>query len=947
MKERQEPFMEQQVKIAKQILTKLGDFSTMSPDEDLQQNISTTAEILLSVGDLDDFPEEISDLFVQCFSQLTVQIPILATLLSLLHINKPVFSQLVVWKVGVRLLQALGDDDVSTAKLLSKTIACLSASGSFLIGSPSPDGGIGLSWLMEQLIGVVDAELSSGSSLPPPGQIAAYLLSTLCVWAAGELRSTGNQAVLQSALDVLTRLLSGWSSPFAEGGLQAVFNLSTIDPDVLLPGISEGPPESRCWDSLWEACHVAVGVLEAVPTQGAEGSSVDSPLPSCMLPVWVTLMKDHSIEDTAKLSFDVSFATQLGDLFNGRIVGSHATHCLPGGGSWLRARFAVFDIESSDHARSCCQLSSLDKFIAVDYFADIVHFFDPIINDDGTKLGSIDLMAQHLLAVSKHFSVDAHLEYALVEMLFQLLLQQPNSNSSSSMLSALICRLMLELCKKDPVGYPPVVAFAANTVFQLVPEVDYLSGMEFGKWFAFHLLNTNLSWPYWDFWASELEDSLQESSLSSLVELFIKYILDKCFQASVPDKLKAVFPAPWHSLNPALNGIVIPARCPLFPPENPLLDETPPYSSILANYLLTEEDRVDLMAAAAQLKTMLDKKANPDDVTEWLDGLQLQVTAESEPLICWRGCLLVQTLLYKGSSDTALSAMIGLLDRYSETIRTAAITEESQLDILAMLTEVFSSDSYMYRLVLNEMLRRGQLSVLVAAKGLTLTSCEPYTSDHLSFSIAQLHVHPAVVQCIEGVMDRTLDFVNAAIAERAHLGGDMLFDETADLTPGQPMEVSTHVPHEHPVQRVDVDDDEDDDTFAQRKRARRENDDDEGVKVDSVGMEGMDINQATEAEDPIWLADEAVKSALRNSRGVYALFLKGFAEGIHRLGAEASWSLIARSLLRRLLRVFHGTEKHLSHLYKQRVLISLPRGEIEEYLKQLPFSTGQWIAQLQ
>jgi hypothetical protein len=36
--------------------------------------VRTATEILLSVGDLDDFPQEISDLFVQCFSQLTVQV---------------------------------------------------------------------------------------------------------------------------------------------------------------------------------------------------------------------------------------------------------------------------------------------------------------------------------------------------------------------------------------------------------------------------------------------------------------------------------------------------------------------------------------------------------------------------------------------------------------------------------------------------------------------------------------------------------------------------------------------------------------------------------------------------------------------------------------------------------------------------------------------------------
>ena len=95
---------------------------------------------------------------------------------------------------------------------------------------------------------------------------------------------------------------------------------------------------------------------------------------------------------------------------------------------------------------------------------------------------------------------------------------------------------------------------------------------------------------------------------------------DKCYHASLPEKLKAVFPAPWHSLHPALHGTVLPARCPLFPPEIPLPDgeeEAPVYSSVLPNYPLattttttTEAEAVDsttsdLMAAAAQLKAML------------------------------------------------------------------------------------------------------------------------------------------------------------------------------------------------------------------------------------------------------------------------------------------------------------------------------------------------------
>jgi hypothetical protein len=58
------------------------------------------------------------------------------------------------------LLQALGEDDVCTAKLLCKTIACLGACGSFAISKQDQDQDhlrMGLSGIMEQLVGVVDA----------------------------------------------------------------------------------------------------------------------------------------------------------------------------------------------------------------------------------------------------------------------------------------------------------------------------------------------------------------------------------------------------------------------------------------------------------------------------------------------------------------------------------------------------------------------------------------------------------------------------------------------------------------------------------------------------------------------------------------------------------------------------------------------------------------------
>jgi len=87
-----------------------------------------------------------------------------------------------------------------------------------------------------------------------------------------------------------------------------------------------------------------------------------------------------------------------------------------------------------------------------------------------------------------------------------------------------------------------------------------------------------------------------------------------------------------------------------------------------------------------------------------------------------------------------------------------------------MLSEVFASDSHQYHSVLHEMLRRGQVSVAVAAKALSSCDIEPYSAEQLHVTIARLHLDPAVAQCIETVIDRTLDFVHAAIAERSLLG---------------------------------------------------------------------------------------------------------------------------------------------------------------------------------
>ena len=113
-----------------------------------------------------------------------------------------------------------------------------------------------------------------------------------------------------------------------------------------------------------------------------------------------------------------------------------------------------------------------------------------------------------------------------MEALFQQLLQPPQPLLLA--LHAGLFKLLLVLCRADPL-LPPVVALAANISFQMAPDLDPACWRELARWllpsiiylipypiyylillfirFSFHLTNTKLSWPYWNFWLDELAEA--------------------------------------------------------------------------------------------------------------------------------------------------------------------------------------------------------------------------------------------------------------------------------------------------------------------------------------------------------------------------------------------------------------------------------------------------------
>jgi hypothetical protein len=144
------------------------------------------------------------------------------------------------------------------------------------------------------------------------------------------------------------------------------------------------------------------------------------------------------------------------------------------------------------------------------------------VGEDGTKLGSLELLSAHLLAVGKLFpGSQEDISYSLVELLLQTLLSRPDSPP----LHASVFRLLLELSRKQPL-FTPVVALGANAVFQLVPLLDITAAAAFGRWFASHLINTQLSWPaqFWDFWVGELAEAEQVNIFIFRIHSVYSYI---------------------------------------------------------------------------------------------------------------------------------------------------------------------------------------------------------------------------------------------------------------------------------------------------------------------------------------------------------------------------------------------------------------------------------------
>ena len=260
------------VGMGKALLTALCDYTLMETTDDIPSNILQLSEVFVSSGDLDDYADEYSDLFVKSFGQLSVQVPIVSTLLALISKNNREFTTLVLDKLCFITSLSINEGDILVSKLALRGLASLCSCNVLAIEG---EGGLisvitPLLALMDQALGEFKSSnsnnkrlplMQTGSKIQIQGSLACYLVASTLPYCAEVLHnSAAGKVLLLKCAATIREVEQKYKSPFDVGGTHAIVHENVIDEAAA----GEGPNETSVWDNLWSACHAATESINKV-----------------------------------------------------------------------------------------------------------------------------------------------------------------------------------------------------------------------------------------------------------------------------------------------------------------------------------------------------------------------------------------------------------------------------------------------------------------------------------------------------------------------------------------------------------------------------------------------------------------------------------------------------------------------------------------------------------
>lgn len=234
-------------------------------------------------GDLSRYPEDISNTFVKCFCQLTMQAPVIATLLSIIARSNREFIELVLQKTLTQFNASLKSGDVLVARNLFRVLSCLASTNTISLEGGVEPNSSGFIDLIKLLCSIAEFEVFSISQYSIGVEAAIFILSSCVPYYANLLHLSGINnaeiAQLSSRISAICRAVapidenqtaSCRASRYDVGGSHAVFHVSiegTTPPMCAHDTTSVYTPQSTspvgavCWDSLWEVGFIVTASL--------------------------------------------------------------------------------------------------------------------------------------------------------------------------------------------------------------------------------------------------------------------------------------------------------------------------------------------------------------------------------------------------------------------------------------------------------------------------------------------------------------------------------------------------------------------------------------------------------------------------------------------------------------------------------------------------------------
>lgn len=700
--------------MAKELLTKIGDMSDEQwscEDDDLVNILQALATAFVDSGDLVTYSEDVAELFSECLSTLPMQSPIIATVLALISkasnitgaddVNSEqsgggVFASVVVDTLMSKFHMSWICKDVLTCKIVLRSFAtlfnCVSMDETFL-------------QLLNMLLDTAYAgwvDRAGKVGVTNSGKTATYLLGTVIPWVVNSLLSIENgRQVLEKSLPLFARVLSDYQSPFCSTGQSAIFHLDNINQiddggvdsvQSHSKRINVGPVNgSVCWDTLWEVASVSYECLSQ--------AKVGQPMAptECVFAQWLKLedsFRSANIAHHNNNGGDLLLSLGRGNILETfhNVLLDEQTHpsfdVRAGTDSWLQPCYSIFDANSSQPASELCQkLTAIEKYLLKDYYRDIIHFFAPIVREDGTKEGTLETLCLQLHAVAKLFRSDRdirHVEYVLVEVLLinlttvynDLRVSVGHEYISHANRYSLSCRLLLDLCRLHH-AIPPILALGVSVLFQYGNELDTIVWRQLGSWLSFHLVNTKMSWPYWSHWADELQlfNSVvgagghqvsvssgkdEEDAVASCEgAILIKLVLDRCARCMVREQIIQSLPV--QVLQDVVPDLSLGPQCSLLQAVGEMDVDN------------SEIQLKELEMLARALLGLVEQRVEAEALDEWLETANVIDDLGDGN---WKIKILVQALFQAGRATP--SNTVALLDRYADSLRSLTESDAEQ-----------------------------------------------------------------------------------------------------------------------------------------------------------------------------------------------------------------------------------------------------------------------------